>query len=96
MQDGTNPLSGWRASVPEGQRLELGTEQFEGLETLGLCQVRGENGYVLIILIFKFVPPPFTVVENRPRRQCQVHTQCLCCVEAEIVRMGAEQSFAIG
>lgn len=42
MQEGTNPLSGWKPSVPEGQRLELGTEQYDALEQRGMEQVGAE------------------------------------------------------
>eukprot|EP00752_Nemacystus_decipiens_P014974 g13332.t1 len=46
-QEGTNPLSGWRPSVPEGQRLELGGERYDDLEELGLDQVKF-CGFVLV------------------------------------------------
>ncbi|CAN0024498.1 unnamed protein product [Pylaiella littoralis] len=46
-QKGSNPLSGWKPSVPEGQRLELGTEQYDALEKQGLDQVK-YCGFVLV------------------------------------------------
>lgn len=39
-QEGSNPLSGWKPGVPEGQRLELGTEHYDSLEARGLNEVR--------------------------------------------------------
>eukprot|EP00903_Cladosiphon_okamuranus_P009881 g9386.t1 len=46
-QEGTNPLSGWRPSVPEGQRLELGSAQYDTLEKQGLDQIKF-CGFVLV------------------------------------------------
>lgn len=43
-QDGSNPLSGWKPSVPEGQQLELGTDEYDELEEKGLQQARGREG----------------------------------------------------
>ena len=42
LQEGSNPLFGWKPSVPEGQRLELGTEQYDALEQRGMEQVGAE------------------------------------------------------
>lgn len=44
-QEGSNPLSGWKPSVPEGQRLELGSEHYDGLEREGLDQVRRRSAF---------------------------------------------------
>lgn len=38
-QKGSNPLSGWKPSVPEGERLEVGTARYNELEALGLAEV---------------------------------------------------------
>ncbi|CAM9236981.1 unnamed protein product [Ectocarpus sp. 6 AP-2014] len=46
-QEGSNPLSGWKPSVPEGQRLELGSEHYDALEKEGLDQVK-HCGFVLV------------------------------------------------
>ncbi|CAN0466512.1 unnamed protein product, partial [Ectocarpus sp. 8 AP-2014] len=46
-QEGSNPLSGWKPSVPEGQRLELGSEHYDALEKEGLHQVK-HCGFVLV------------------------------------------------
>ncbi|CAN0185439.1 unnamed protein product, partial [Hapterophycus canaliculatus] len=46
-QEGTNPLSGWKPSVPEGQRLELGNQEYDDLEEQGLSQVK-HCGFVLV------------------------------------------------
>jgi len=44
---GVNPLEGWKPSVPTGDMFELGTEEFEKVEELGLKEV-GSCGFVLV------------------------------------------------
>ena len=44
---GENPLEGWLPSVPNGERFELGTNEFCRTEELGLKEV-GRCGFVLV------------------------------------------------
>lgn len=46
-QEGINPLAGWKPSVPEGQRLKLGSEAYDSLEAQGLAHVK-HCGFVLV------------------------------------------------
>lgn len=56
-QEGSNPLSGWKPSVPEGQRLELGSEHYDALEREGLDEVRRRSGLMQTWLLRNGLPP---------------------------------------
>ena len=44
---GLNPLQGWSPSVPKGMSLELGTEEYDKMETIGRHEL-GSVGFVLV------------------------------------------------
>ena len=44
---GVNPLEGWEPSVPEGERFELGTKEYEETEAIGMKGL-GSVGFVLV------------------------------------------------
>jgi UDP-sugar pyrophosphorylase len=44
---GVNPLEGWKPSVPKGECLELGTDEYKETEKEGLCEL-GNTGFVLV------------------------------------------------
>jgi UDP-sugar pyrophosphorylase len=46
-REGVNPLEGWEPSVPEGERFDLGTKEFEETESTGRPEL-GKVGFVLV------------------------------------------------
>mmetsp|Transcript_13314 Transcript_13314/g.24988 ORF Transcript_13314/g.24988 Transcript_13314/m.24988 type:complete len:760 (-) Transcript_13314:3209-5488(-) len=46
-QKGVNPLEGWKPEVPQGENFEIGTEEFDDFEKVGL-QEMGKCGFVLV------------------------------------------------
>jgi UDP-N-acetylglucosamine pyrophosphorylase len=46
-RQGINPLEGWIPSVPQGEMFELGTQEYEDTEKLGMKEL-GKVGFVLV------------------------------------------------
>jgi UDP-sugar pyrophosphorylase len=46
-KNGVNPLDGWKPSVPEGEKFELGTEKYDATEKEGMKYL-GKVGFVLV------------------------------------------------
>lgn len=46
-KQGVNPLDGWKPSIPKGEKLELGTEQYDATEQVGM-KLLGKVGFVLV------------------------------------------------
>jgi len=46
-QQGGNPLQGWTPHVPQGERFQLGTDDYQATETLGRDEL-GKTGFVLV------------------------------------------------
>lgn len=44
---GVNPLDGWKPSVPQGENIDIGTEEYDKFEKVGLDEV-GKCGFVLV------------------------------------------------
>ena len=44
---GLNPLDGWAPSVPAGEKFELGTEEYDATEALGMHHL-GKVGFILV------------------------------------------------
>ncbi len=44
---GVNPLDGWKPSVPQGENFEIGTEEYDFMEKVGMTQM-GKCGFVLV------------------------------------------------
>jgi len=46
-KQGLNPLEGWTPSVPDGERLELGTKEYDKYEEIGIAEM-GKCSFVLV------------------------------------------------
>lgn len=46
-KQGANPLDGFVPSVPEGEKFQLGTEDYSATEAIGMTQL-GKVGFILV------------------------------------------------
>jgi UDP-sugar pyrophosphorylase len=46
-KDGINPLDGWKPSVPQGEKFEVGTSKYDATEQEGM-KLLGKTGFVLV------------------------------------------------